>query len=241
MKSLPRFLLGSVLSAGFAACQTFGSSDSDGGVEPSSDAQADTLVTIPAEAGALDASSPDADPPVDGGRSWKAFFVTSNKITGALAGAGAAGDSVPFGKADVLCNSEAASAGLLGQFLALVRSDVNFNLTERARASSGPRYLPKAGGMRGPIIVPDIAVPTALALTIAPNVYASGMAAPPETRVWTGGSSASSAFCSGVAPWTSEIASASGTVGDPSKTDGQVGDVGNVACNQAHSLYCVEK
>jgi hypothetical protein len=251
VKSLPLFLLVSVVSAGFAACTTFGSSASDGGVEPSSDAQADTSITIPAEAGALDASSPDAssrdaETPVDSGRSWKAFFVTKGKITGDLAGQASTGTgSVPFLKADQLCNQEATAAGLRGQFVALVRSNTASTLTERVKNSTGERYLPNSGATRGPRLVSDIASPQPLALQQAPNYYADGKVTPLETRVWTGGGSSDSAspvFCSvSVGAWTIEIAGVSGTVGDPSKTDGQVGDVGNVNCNQTHSLYCVEK
>jgi hypothetical protein len=260
VKSLPLFLLVLVVSAGFAACTTFGSSASDGGIEPSSDAQSDTSVTIPAEAGALDASSPDAsspdawsrdassldasppdaETPVDSGRSWKAFFVTKGKINGALAGAG--GGGTPFLKADQLCNQEASAAGLRGQFVALVRSNTTSTLTERVSASSGARYLPNGGANQGPLLVANIASPPTVALAIAPNYYASGGVAPSDTRVWTGGSSASAAFCSGsAAPWTSASTTASGTVGNPSNKDGLVGEFETRACDQTHSLYCVEE
>lgn len=233
----------SALSAGFAACTTFGSSASDGGIEPSSDAQADTSVTIPSEAGALDASLADAVPP--GARSWKAFFVTEGKITGDLTGEATGGtDPVPFTKADELCGLEARTARLSGQFLALVRSEKNANLADRVKSSTGRRYLPGGGQAPGALVVSDIAS-TAVALVAAPNRHASGAVVELTTRVWTGGASATAvpALCSTTLapPWTLGLAGAFGTVGDPSQTDGSSVDFGNVECNRPQSLYCVEK
>jgi len=237
-----------VLAAGLpvvlvVACTSFGSAVPEG-----ADAAAtDGAPVVPAEGGAaVDGEAPD---PFDAGRvrdaggdgpsppvRWGAIFVTTTTLKGAM------GDSQAA--ADAICNQEAQvlRPGTTS-FVAVLSVAQGDGLAARLKGSTGPRYVPGPGGVRGPRAIVNVDV---AASPLGPvGAHANGAPIPVSAFVWTGGfgpQPTERRRCVGDpgTAWSTNSVGFVGTVGDPSQTGPGAGYVAEMTCDAPQRLYCAE-